>query len=349
MTPQTSRTPVLAFDIGGTWFRSALVVDGDVSALERRPAISYRTSSDDVEVLQRRLLDYLVTVARDAARRLGVTRAAVSLGAAMNGRSGLVLASAPLWGPAERPFDLHSLLRSGAGDIEWVLVNDVTALAASLLVEGPRTSRKAAALTVSSGIAYRTIELETGHIPFDPEHGLQGEIGHLPVEVHWRSRPLHARCDCGVEDHLSAFCSGRGIEALLARLPEADGSSAGLGGSDLLPRFASAVKAGDARALELLDLFTRPLAQVLLYQSTLDPEVGRTVLSGGVVDALEDAYLQSLKRNMHAFGLYMISHRDPGYFDRRLALARGDGLDALRGAGVLAHRGAGATSRRGTS
>ncbi len=81
---------------------------------------------------------------------------------------------------------------------------------------------------------------------------------------------------------------------------------------------------------------TAPLAEVLLVQACLNPEVEYTVLTGGVVDGLGDPYLDSLRGNLGRLGLYGISDRDPDYFAPRILRGRSDGLCALRGAGIHA-------------
>jgi len=264
----------------------------------------------------------------------------VSLGAAMDGRIGRVLTSAPLWGPGRAEFSPADELARRLGGERCAVVNDVSALAYALLCAGsPVTGAMAAALTVSTGIAYRTIDLRSGHIPLDPDHGLQGEIGHLPAHFHHRGQAFDADCDCGAPNHVSSFSSGRGMERILRTLPDVPGlpqDRSGLRPEDLVQLFGVAVEEHRPGATDLLDAFTRPLAHVLLCQATLNPDVGGTVLTGGVADGLGDAYRESLLRNLNDLELYEISQQDPSYFSRRIVRGIGDGLDALRGAGIYA-------------
>ncbi|MFD9428886.1 MULTISPECIES: ROK family protein [unclassified Streptomyces] len=327
---------MLVFDLGGSWWRVGLFTDErQVHLIRREPAVNRSSADRPVPVLQQELVDFVLRHTRAYLRERALLRVGISLGAAMNGQTGRVLASAPMWGPELAPFDLLAVLRDELPGLAWGVLNDVSALAVALRARMPAGGRKAAAVTVSSGIAYRTIDLRTGHIPLDPEHGLQGEIGHLPVDFVMEGRRVEAQCECGASGHLAAFSSGRGIEELLGVLPEAAWLRAG---SDApagpVAAFGVAVRRGDPRALRLLDAFTRPLSRILLAQTTLDPEVGHTVLSGGVVDGLEGHYLSSLLRNLMADGLYGISHADPHYFRRRFAVGSPDGLDPLRGAGL---------------
>ncbi len=64
----------------------------------------------------------------------------------------------------------------------WWVVNDVTSLAlaiAAISRVGDSGLRRITAVTVSSGIAARTIDVASGEVLLDRAHGVQGEIGHL--------------------------------------------------------------------------------------------------------------------------------------------------------------------------
>jgi 2-epi-5-epi-valiolone 7-kinase len=327
--------PVLVFDIGGTWFRAGIYRDGGIEVLSRVPAVSFVNSRATVAKLQRELVDFIVDNALRYARKDQMSHASVSVGAAVNANTGRIVASAPLWGPKAPELDLTAILAAEVPGLRWHVINDVTALAMALILRDfPPATKAASALTVSSGIAYRTIDLQTGEIPYDPRYGLQGEIGHLPTELSWHGRRLNAVCDCGSPGHVSAFSSGRGIAALLRTLTVHNGLRTD---HSLMRGFVQEVTAGHQSAIEFLDLFTRPIAMVLLYQATLNPQVGCTVLSGGVVERLGRAYIDSLVRNLNDLGLYGISTTDREYFNRSLRLGHADGLDALRGAAVYAH------------
>ncbi|MFH8984773.1 ROK family protein [Streptomyces varsoviensis] len=337
MTHRPPGSPILCLDLGGTWFRSGLLDENDeLHPLTKTPALSVRTHPQPPAVLQAMLVEHIVATATRARDAHGCTALAISLGAAINGRTGLVIGSAPLWGPGRHPLPLGQILADRLPRLPVHVINDVSALAHTLRArhDHPPGTRKAAAVTVSSGIAYRTIDLDTAHIPLDQRHGLQGEIGHLPAPVRWRDRPLTAVCDCGGTDHVSAFSSGRGITELLRTLPEAAPFRTAADPRATLAAFARGVARGDPRAMALLDLFTLPLARVLLHQATLDPEVSATYLFGGVVDGLGDPYLHSLLRNLNDLGLYEISATDETYFARRVLRGAADGLAGLKGAGL---------------
>ncbi|MFI1417027.1 ROK family protein [Streptomyces sp. NPDC020731] len=333
--------PVAVFDLGGTWFRAGVLTgDGTVTGLRRAPATGSRTGPGTAADLQRRIVDWLVRTAdeiRDA-RPEPVDTCAVSLGAAMNHRTGEVFGAAPLFGPVRTSWRPADELAARRPDVRWTVINDVSALAYALLADDSLGRRgSAAAVTVSTGIAYRTVDLATGRVPVDRTYGLQGEIGHLPAQLAWEGRALTLPCDCGADDHVSSYSSGRGIEQLLHRLPaDAWGGTEVAERTGVLAAFSGAVASGHPGALRVLDAVTEPLARVLLTQACLNPEVERTVLTGGVVDSLGDAYLASLLGHLDRLGLYGMSDRDPAYFAGRIVRGRSDGLNALRGAGFHA-------------
>jgi 3-dehydroquinate synthetase/predicted NBD/HSP70 family sugar kinase len=317
---------IVTFDVGGTWFRSA-VVDStrQLRDIRRVPAIGHVAMPDaSVRELQDQLVDYILgeVAARqsEAASAVPVT-VGISIGAATHGDTGVVLASAPLWGPGWRPFDLARELRAAQPAVAWTVLNDVTA-AAIALAEQPWAEgiKKLAALTISSGIALRTIDVRTGHIPTDRASGLQGEIGHLPVDMSVAGHRVSLTCECGGRDHLSAFLSGRGLPNLLRALgyaPEA---------GDPLITFTTAVKANSAGTPDLLDEITRPLARILLDLAVLDPECELVVLHGGLAAALGEPLRASIVRNLAGLGMYGIDPHDLSVFDRRIGLQCGDQL-----------------------
>lgn len=327
---------MLVFDLGGTWFRAGLLTGADeIVDLRRARAITAHGSAAHGDEVRRGILAWLTETYDHAGRTWSVPieLCGVSLGAAMDGRTGQVVAGAPLFGAERTDWWPEAELSRMRPDACWRVVNDVSALAYGLLKnDDVDQTRTAAALTVSTGIAYRTIELPTGRIPYDRGHGLQGEIGHLPARMVWAGEPVTAVCDCGERDHVSAYASGRGVQAFLCTLRP---STWGACDHDI-DSFAVAVRNGHAGAVAVLDAVTMPLAQVLLAQACLNPDVEHTVVTGGVVDGLGEYYMVSLVGNLDRLGLYGISDRDPDYFARRIVHDQTDGLGALLGAGVYA-------------
>lgn len=61
---------------------------------------------------------------------------------------------------------------------------------------------------------------------------------------------------------------------------------------------------------------------------TLNPQVGFTVISGGVPEGLGKPYFDSLIRHLERIGLYGVPSDDTNYFRRRIGYGNPDGLDA---------------------
>ena len=109
--PRWSDTPmsgdeITVLDVGGTYLRWAQWSPASgLGPVQRISTPSVRTRpDDDVTALRAELVE--VMAAPVPAR----ARAAVSFGAALDHRSGLVYASAPLWGDRDAPFDLAARL-----------------------------------------------------------------------------------------------------------------------------------------------------------------------------------------------------------------------------------------------
>lgn len=342
------RGDVVVFDIGGTYFRSALYSPGrGLSDIRRQPAISFRSHPHlAMPELRKELVAYLSEMARAYRAAHGASAASVSLGAALDARSGTVYGSGPLWGGDTTSFDLLAALeREGAG-LRWSVVNDVTAALihyASLLGDG--AARKVLLLTVSTGIACRLLDLRRGKIPVDP-FGLQGEIGHIPVILGHAGEAIELTCDCGKPNHLAAFSSGRGIEKLamaLARRRPQEWRDSALSrlvseGLPLGEALRQAFDLDDPCARTLLSLATRPVADVIRTSLALDPEIDHIVLTGGVAVNLGHRYNAMLSHHFIEDGLYLSSRFSPGLIEERITIASPQQADGLAGAGLYAAR-----------
>ncbi|MFQ6327057.1 ROK family protein [Nocardia sp. CWNU-33] len=334
--------PVIVFDLGGTWWRLAILTPSGVLAdHDRHPAVTKAGTGSNTATLRELMVQFLLAQTRRLLEiHPGVVDVGISIGATTNGHTGQILASAPLWGDSADPFDLRATLRENEPRTRWWVVNDVTSLALAI------TSRPevramgvkiVAAVTVSSGIAARTIDVESGEVVLDRVHGIQGEIGHLPAVV---SAPLSADlpvCDCGAVGHVSAIAAGKAIERQLAQLASILGADATTEPAPLA-RLCAALEHNNPHATAFLDSVTAPLARALLYLLTFDPRIDHVFLSGGVVDTLADHYMNSLYRCLEADGLYLVSTHQPTVFRDRISRLESDGLDPLRGAGLFARR-----------
>jgi len=337
--------PVIMFDLGGTWWRSAMAApDGTFADLQRQAAVTKAITGSNAATLRALMVQFLLDRARQLATRSpGARSVGISIGAAINGHSGQILASAPLWGDCTDPYDLRATLAAAEPGLQWHVINDVTALALALCanerIRGGDLQR-ITAVTVSSGIAARTIDVRSGEVLLDRRHGIQGEIGHLPSLA---PAPMGSEllvCDCGASGHVSAVASGTAIDRMLSQfagiLDAGDIGDTEDGAAVRLGRLRDAVAADNPAAVAFLDSVTAPLARALLYLLTIDPGVERVFLSGGVVDTLGEHYMSSLYRTLEADGLYLVSAYQPGVFRERITRWASDGFEPLRGAGLFA-------------
>ncbi|MEV6361390.1 ROK family protein [Nocardia asteroides] len=330
---------VIVFDLGGTWWRVAVVcVSGVLTDSDRHPAMTKAGTGSNTATLRELMVQFLLT----QTRRLlgihpGVVDVGISIGAATNGHTGQILASAPLWGDSADPFDLRAVLCENEPRIRWWVVNDVTSLAMAITRKPEVRAmnlRTVTAVTVSSGIAARTIDVESGQVVLDRVHGIQGEIGHLPAAITAPSSAEPLVCDCGALGHVSALSAGKAIERQLTQMASVVGADATT--DPPLWRLRCALEANNPHAKTFLDSVTAPLARALLYLLAIDPRVDHVFLSGGVVDILADHYMNSMYRCLEADGLYLVSTHQPTVFRDRITHLESDGLDPLRGAGLFA-------------
>lgn len=322
---------VIVFDIGGTWFRSGIYTKGgELICVSRQPAKNYKkTAFKTMQELQGKLVTYIkeeVARLRKAFPQGNLSHIAISMGAALNAHTGYIFNSGPLWGPNCLPFDLHSKLTEVIPGMYISIINDVSAALLREVTQAKNKSfSKIMLITVSTGIACRIFEVQKGAIPVDKVYGLQGEIGHIPIRFTYNHKDIALRCDCGEENHLNAFCSGRGIEKVLQSVGKQETSF-----SD----FIQAVLKGDAFAISILHAVTKPLAELLLVTFTFDPETEKVIFTGGVTHALGKHYMQSLLHQLNETGMYQITNQDPKFFEKRLFLGKDDDKSSLIGAAL---------------
>ncbi|NTF59382.1 ROK family protein [Agrobacterium rhizogenes] len=343
--PDTSAA-VAVFDIGGTWFRSALWTKEGLVALEKRPSVNFLSSPAlPAEALQSALVDYLVERVSELGSDTGVAFrvASIALGAALNPRTGEVYNSGPMWGPSCRRFNLKDKLVQRLPAFEWYLHNDVSASLFEYVLNASAEREKSILITVSSGIGARLFDGTKGCIQIDRNNGMQGEIGHLQVSPTFRKVPLQFQCDCGGPCHLNAYSSGRGIANLIRYVESSHRSS--FRNSQLRAIrnaeqsvetvFREAIFSEDDLAIEILNSATRPLAGILATILTHDPLIDRIVLTGGVVNALGERYINSLNQQFADIGLFQVTEQEPDFLRRRLHVTRNDDLAGLMGAAYL--------------
>lgn len=311
-------TATFAVDVGGTWTRSRRLEDGATTDRVPTPSV-LRRPGVPVAVLREDLVELLGSLAPSLAT------VAVSLGAALDDRTGVVHGSAPLWGAADDPFDLGAALARRRPDVVWHLVNDVTAAVTDVAVRhAPAGARHVGYLTVSSGIAYRCLDVPRSRIEVD-ERGLQGEVGHLVAQVDAEDADLLlSRCECGGRAHLAAISSGPGIARLVVQRTGAT--------SEPVARLRAGLGAGEGWAQGVLRSAVAPVAALLRTVWTLDPHLDLLALGGGVVEGLGTAYERTLRELLSTPASYADPPRDDAWFDEHLRCCAPGEVDLLAGA-----------------
>lgn len=339
-------THTVVFDIGGTWFRSGMYTAGTgLTNQSKTPAYNYKnTPHDSITQLQLKLVDYLTKQVRSfRSTRIDIKGASISMGAALDDRTGEILNSGPLWGPNCEPFDLLGYLRKRMPEVDWLIINDVSAALLRHVNDSEyRKARRVNLITVSSGIACRTYDQKGQYIPLNAD-GIQGEIGHIPIHFSLFGEFITETCDCGGANHLNAFVSGRGITKILLRLSAFGTSSIkdsellnrlqGLSEMELNKTFFSMLNASNPDALKILDEVTFPIAEMIIRTLTIDAEVEKIIMTGGVVHAAEKHYIESLLRNLEKIGLYQVPS-PATFFRKTVTLGVDDDNSGLLGAAI---------------
>lgn len=322
---------IIVFDIGGTWFRSGICLGKNkIQDVLKRPSINYKSfPQKTVRQLQEDLILYIseqVIRLRKKNSDKKLTNIAISMGGALNAHTGFILNSGPLWGPKSLPFDLVARLKDCLPQYKISIINDVSAALLREVGEiNVKKYKKTMLITIGTGIACRVYDSKRGTIPVDRTHGLQGEIGHLPIKFTFNSKPVNFECDCGGKNHLNAFCSGRGINKIFQKFS---------GENYNFDNFILGVKTNDKIAKDILRSVTKPIAELLLTVFTVDPEIERVVLTGGVVHSLGKFYKDSLIEALEKQGMYQITYREPDFFKKRICLGKKDDLSGLLGAAL---------------
>ncbi len=342
---------VIAFDLGGTSFRSALLTrNGDLMDAQRIPSLNCRSlpgrSADDIV---HEIAGYIADRTKAVGHASGLIERqpsiAISMGAALNAHTGKILGSGPILGEGSPSLDLETAIRARISDARVTIVNDVTAsLIAHSRIASLRHARRLALITVSTGIASRVVTCSVPHVPVCPLLGIQGEIGHHRIAFSIDGVPLSLKCSCGGVDHLNAFASGQGIQRVLERVRdvfpeefrksclnqrvgEFDGSLAVL---------AHGLEKGDLLSHKVLRAITLPVAEAIKWHFMLDPEIDKLILTGGVCFLLREVYLASVLENLAALEFYPMGRDAESFWADRVMLGPVSDDAGLFGAAYMA-------------
>jgi glucokinase len=253
---------VLAFDLGGTDLKGALVdTAGAVLASERLPAGAAVSASAPFEAMV--ALAARLTAAAPAPPRaagLGAPGVIDPLTGALVGTT----AHLPHW----RDVPLRDELARRLG-LPVVVDNDANLAAlAEHRAGAARGARLSLTVTVGTGVGCGIVS--EGRV-LRGAHGGAGELGHLPLGG------TGARCACGVEGCVEPEAAGEGLAAAARE--------AGLDAPDARAVFALAAL-GEPRAQALVARLAHQLGRLLgAAVCLLDPDV--VVIGGGVAQAGE--------------------------------------------------------------
>jgi 3-dehydroquinate synthetase/predicted NBD/HSP70 family sugar kinase len=337
--------PIIVFDLGGTTFRSGLATPtGGLVDIEKRQSITVTPTRSGEEAASE-IFKYIC--GRTALLSSAETGVAVSLGAALNAHSGEVFGSGPILGTSKAIRDFKASLHRELPRRRLILVNDVTAAVVghSLLPEFARL-RRVALITVSSGVASRTLSLSAPSIPVDAHYGVQGEIGHQPIQFSIDGIPFTLSCACGGENHLSAFASGQGIERVVdwcqttlgPRFPDSPLAATRRREELGLSRLIQGVAANDRLSYLVLQAITRPIADAVRWHILLDPEIDKIVLTGGVSSRLGPAYLEAILAHLNSRDFDPLKTQNTDFWRNRLVLGPTFDDAGLVGAAYIARQ-----------
>ena len=285
----------LAFDLGGTHLRGAVLCDGALHhpmTQRIQSGVQIAAQSDIWETILSEMADF----ARERATLLEPSDPIVISfpGPIAGGRR--ILHAPTVCGAQTAFVDLAAELEARTGRTVH-LINDISAAAWHL---GKRTPvDRFMVVTISSGIGSKIFDRRHADRVLD-QPVYAGEIGHMVVD----DCPNALVCDCGGRGHLGAIASGRGVERT-ARLRAREAPDLfvtsyvcrELGGSPSTltneEHIVPAALAGDVWTLNVVRACTRPLARTLLA-SAMAMGLERVFVIGGFAQALGEVYFDTL-------------------------------------------------------
>lgn len=324
---------VITFDLGGTSFRSALLTkEGKLTDVQRIPSINYRSlpgkpAVEIVDAIASYIAKTVMTFWPSTHLAKQRSHIAISMGAALNAHTGVILGSGPILGDGSGSINLECAIRRYLQGGVITIVNDVTAaLVAHSLLPCFRRARRLALITVSTGIAARTLSCSVPHVPVDSALGIEGEIGHHRVLFALDGHPLSLKCDCGGGDHLNAFASGNGIKNVLTCAREIfphDFRNSRLQRSDVAQNgcmlaLREGLEENDPFCRKILMAVTAPVAEAIKWHYVVDPEIDKLILTGGVCAGLGEHYRSAVVKNLAALDFYPLTSDQESFWKDRV-------------------------------
>lgn len=285
--------PVICVDMGGTTTRVGAFDAGEVQP----GVIRFATKECGGREAH---LDRIAAAVTRLRESFDTSEVGLAVGATVDA-AGVIRNASMMWDGPNTGFDLAGAVAARLPWAEVSALNDIAA-AAYRYAELERF----ALVTVSTGVA---VKVFAGGLVLDDEQ-LGGEVGHVPVDVPESIAALGVpRCDCGNAGDLCAYTSGPAaarVGAMLARHDAGlwqesklfvlcDGSA-----RRMTTRFiADAAHSGDAFALRLLEIVTRPLATQILHTSAL-LGLRNFVVMGGFAQGVGEPWFGALRANLRS-------------------------------------------------
>lgn len=277
---------VLVLDVGGTWLRSGIFLNGTLASDNKKLVSNVRKTTDFFFDL----VGAVVEIIHDYKKFTYFAEVVISLGACLNHHTGEVYYSAPLFGSQKLNVNFREVLSQQITfPLTISVINDVSALCYAYdYFEHTKNLTHIAALTISSGIAMRRFDVKSKKVIVDCTLGLQGEVGHLPIYNPFFLQQLI--CECGGVNHIAAFSSGKGLDHLLTEHFDSMGLI-----KDLFLKYKvgalalkEALQANCADADKLLNIISYPIAYMIVLIFCISPEIDRLFISGGMVETLSN-------------------------------------------------------------
>lgn len=295
----------LVFDLGGTFLRCGIALDGVVIASQQSPILNF-THGIQAPVIWERILQAVSKYCAEHESDVA-SDAPVIFSVPTPVHNGVIYNAPTVTGSAAERIDVAGSVARLTGRTVHVL-NDVAA--AAWWVHDTYCEDRMFVVTVSSGIGSKLLVRSRANPVIDiPMYA--GEIGHIRV----RYEEDAPRCDCGQPGHLSAVASGRGVVHLAkakARLNPAEFQASRCGADDIPidalsneAHIVPAAKLGDAWALAVLREAVVPLAQILITV-VLAGGIEKVVLIGGFAQSLGELYVDLLQEAVSANASYSV-------------------------------------------
>jgi len=277
---------IVGIDIGGTTVKLALVRAGETHEIVTHAAVDTIASEPGVQIVAR-IAQAVQKMLADTGET--ATGAGVGCPGLINNRTGMVMISANL--PTFKNFPLAAELQKQL-DLPVSIHNDAKAACLGEFQFGANKGcQNMVLLTLGTGVGGGVI---TGGRLVTGAENAATELGHVKVE--YADAPL---CACGTRGCIEAFVGMKGVARIAARAMEAKPVTS-LKADQLTSKdLATAARAGDATAREILITVGRYLGRgIAHFIDIFNPE--KVILAGGVSRA-SDLLMPGIRQSLEQY------------------------------------------------